>query len=213
MILNSLEEPSAESEDITGVVLPGLCLDGLRQKPRQRHCDRLGVLEGKQQGYGIATLVEKFQLYGLAIVKRSACRELAAADDHGRGSRLSLHAGLNFAAILNPLPMALGQSSTPEAAIAGKAGVQPDDGHRSKRLSRNVCGWTSLYFYGYNASIRNDASRDARAFMRQPSCDSDPWKRSSTGRSPSRSADRFLQSPARSRPRRSVSPDRRAVEG
>jgi len=169
MILNSLDEPSAESEDITSVVPPGLCLDGLRQKPRQRHCDRLGVLEGKQQGYGIAPLVEKFQLYCLAIVKRSACRELAATDDHGRGSRLSLHAGLNFAAILNPLPMALGQSGTPEGSDCREGRRATDDGHRRKRLSRETSVVGHRYiFMDITHPLRNDASSDATALMRQP---------------------------------------------
>lgn len=107
-ILNSFQEPSTESEHITRIVLPGLRLDGLRQQPRQRHRDRFSVFKGKQQGYGIGARVDKFQLHGLAIFKSPARRELAAVDDHGRGWRPSVGAGLDFAAILNPLPLALG---------------------------------------------------------------------------------------------------------
>jgi hypothetical protein len=62
----------AESEDIPGIVLPGLCLDGSRQQPRQRHSDRFSALKRQQQRYGIAALVEKFELYRLAIVKSLA---------------------------------------------------------------------------------------------------------------------------------------------
>src|SRR5258708_3723185 len=102
MILNSFEEPSAESKHVTGIVLPGLRLDGLRQQSRQRHRDRFSVFKREQQGYGIAALVDKFELYRLAIVKRSARRELAAVDDHGFGRRPSRRAGLDFAPIWSP---------------------------------------------------------------------------------------------------------------
>src|SRR5258708_3199479 len=86
MILNSLQEPSAESKHITGIVPPGLRLDGLCQQSRQRHRDRFSVFKRDQQGYGIAALVDKFELYRLAVVESFARRELAAADDHGFGS-------------------------------------------------------------------------------------------------------------------------------
>jgi len=103
MVLNSFQEPLAESEDITGVVLPGLRLDGLRQQPRQRHRNRFSIFKGKEQGFWITVLVEKFQLYCLAVIKRFARRELAAASDHGCGRRPSARSGFDSAAMLKPI--------------------------------------------------------------------------------------------------------------
>jgi|SRR6266850_8613765 hypothetical protein len=102
MILNSFQKPLAESKHVTRIVLPGLRLDGLGQQSRQRHRDRFSVFKREQQGYGIAALVDKFELYRLAIVESFARRELAAVDDHGFGRRPSVCAGVDFADIWNP---------------------------------------------------------------------------------------------------------------
>jgi hypothetical protein len=119
VILNSFQEPLAESKDITGIVLPGLRLDGSRQQSRERHRDRFSVFKREQQRYGIAALVEKFELYRLAIVKSPARRELATVDYHGFGRRPSMRAGVDFAGIWSPRaaselnPLFLGAKSTP----------------------------------------------------------------------------------------------------
>lgn len=102
MILNSFQEPLAEIKDITGVVLPGLRPDGSRQQSRQRHHDRFSVFKREQQRYGITPLVEKFELYRLAVVKSPARRELATVDYHGFESRPSMRARVDFAAIWSP---------------------------------------------------------------------------------------------------------------
>src|SRR5215475_6388778 len=99
ILVDSFQEPTAEGKHITGIVLPGLGLDRLRQQLRQRHRDRFGVFKREQQRYGIAALVEKFELYRLAIVKSPAGRELATVDFHGSGGRPSMRAGVDFAAI------------------------------------------------------------------------------------------------------------------
>ncbi len=124
MILNSFQEPLAEIKDVTGIVLPGLRLNGSRQQSRQGHCDRFSVFKRKHQRYGIAALVEKFQLYRLAVVKSSARRQLAAANYHGFGGCQSVCAGIDFA-IWNPRATSE-VSKQLHAAIVGKTRLEPD---------------------------------------------------------------------------------------
>src|SRR5260370_10367532 len=133
MLLNAVQEPSAESKHITGIVPPGLRLDGLCQQSRQRHRDRFSVFKRDQQGYGIAALVDKFELYRLAVVESFARRELAAADDHGFGRRPSGCAGVDFAAIWNPR-VASELSRHPQATIVGRRACKRIPGQTTKRL-------------------------------------------------------------------------------
>src|SRR5258708_20329207 len=133
MILNSLQEPSAESKHITGIVPPGLRLDGLCQQSRQRHRDRFSVFKRDQQGYGIAALVDKFELYRLAVVESFERRELAAADHHVFVSPPSVCAGVDFAAIWNPR-VASELSKYPQATIVGRRACKPIPGQSTKRL-------------------------------------------------------------------------------
>jgi hypothetical protein len=135
MILNSFQEPLAEIKDITGIVVPGLRLDGSRQQPGQRHRDRFSVFKREQQRYGIAALVEKLELYRLAIVKGPAHRELAAVNYHGLGRRPSMRAGVDFAAIWSPQA-----ASELKSAVTSVSNACPEE-----RLSEDRPGrWPGL---------------------------------------------------------------------
>src|SRR5579871_3387957 len=130
MVLNALQEPLAKQTH-SGNYPAGLGLDGLRQQSGQCHRDRFSVFKGKQQGYGIAALVEKSQLYRLAIVQSPARRELATVDDHDFESALQRCAGVDLVAMQNPRVISELSRYLRLATIVRRPALQADPGRNT----------------------------------------------------------------------------------
>jgi hypothetical protein len=78
----------AESKGITGIVLPGLCPETARVNSRG-NVIAIDSASSKDSRSERVALLEKFEIYRLAIVKNPACRELATVDYHGFGGHPS----------------------------------------------------------------------------------------------------------------------------